>query len=155
MYFWIIISALSVLIDQLSKILVSLNFTQREHLVFIPGIIDLVYVQNTGAAFSIFENYTWILGVVSLLFSVGIVYYMIKTKPKDKLTIISAGLLLGGAVGNGIDRFVRGYVVDFLELAFINFPVFNIADIAITAGAALLIVAALLPEKKTDVKEEE
>ncbi len=155
MYFWIIIAVVVLVLDQLSKLLVSANFTFTDHFTFIPGIIDLVYVQNKGAAFSIFENYTWLLGLISVLFSVAIVVYMLKTKPSDKLTLVSAGLLLGGAIGNGIDRIFRAYVVDFIEFSFFTFPVFNIADIAITVGAGLLIVGMLVFEKKEKVDGEE
>ncbi|MBQ7794513.1 MAG: signal peptidase II, partial [Clostridia bacterium] len=125
MYFWIVIAALVIAVDQLTKLLIVGNFSLTDHFTFIPGIIDIVYVQNKGAAFSMLENFTWFLGLVSVLFSVAIAVYMLKTKPTDKLTIISAGLLLGGAVGNGIDRIFREYVVDFIELVFFNFPVFN------------------------------
>ncbi len=155
MLIWIIIAAAVVLIDQLSKFLVVANFTLTDHFTFIPGIIDLVYVQNTGAAFSIFENYTWILALVSALFSVAIVVYMLKAKPTDRVSIVSAGLLLGGAIGNGIDRIIREYVVDFIEFAFFDFPVFNIADIAITSGAAILIIGMLVLEGKAKKDGEE
>ncbi len=154
MYLWIMISSALVIIDQLFKLFVTASFEFYDSFTFIPYILDIVYVKNTGAAFSIFENHTWILGLVSAIFSVAIVVYMLKAKPKDKITIISAGLLLGGAIGNGIDRIFRGYVVDFIEFSFINFPVFNIADIAITLGACLLILGILLDERKNRSKEE-
>lgn len=148
MYLWIVIASAIVLIDQISKILVSANISFTDQLTLIPGFIDVVYVKNTGAAFSILNEYTWLLGALSLLVSVAIIVYMIKTKPTDKLTVISAGLILGGAVGNGIDRILRQYVVDFLEFAFINFPVFNVADIGITVGACLIILSVLISEKR-------
>jgi len=84
-----------------------------------------------------------------------LILYMVKTKPMDKLTVISAGLVLGGALGNGIDRIVRQYVVDFIEFSFINFPVFNVADIAITVGACLIILSIIISEKESKKDKEE
>ena len=148
MFSWIIIALAVILIDQLSKIFIVSNVQLYEHFTFIPGIIDIAYVKNTGAAFSILDKHTWLLAILSIIVSALIVIYMIKTKPVDKLTVISAGLILGGALGNGIDRIVRQYVVDFIEFSFINFPVFNVADIAITVGACLIILSIIISEKE-------
>ena len=148
MYLWGIIAVLVMVFDQLSKLCINNFVNATDRIVFIPGVLDIVSVTNTGAAFSMLSNHTWILGIVSIVFSIGIIVYMLKKKPQGKLIGISAGLLLGGAVGNGIDRVVRGYVIDFIETSFIEFPVFNIADIAITVGAGLLIVAAMKSEKQ-------
>lgn len=151
MYIWLIIAALTIILDQVSKALIVQNFSLTDHFTFVPGLFDIVYVRNTGAAFSMFENHTWILGAVSVLFSIAIVVYMLKTKPCDKTLILSAGLLLGGALGNGIDRIIRHYVVDFIEFTLFTFPVFNLADVAITIGAVLVVIR-VLAEKET--KEE-
>lgn len=148
MYLWGIIAVLVTVFDQLSKLCINNFVNATDRIVFIPGVLDIVSVTNTGAAFSMLSNHTWILGIVSIVFSIGIIVYMLKKKPQEKLIGISAGLLLGGAVGNGIDRVVRGYVIDFIETSFIEFPVFNIADIAITVGAGLLIIAAMKSEKQ-------
>ena len=91
--------------------------------------------------------HTWLLGQVSAAFCAAIAVYMAKMKFTDKRYQIIGGMLLGGALGNGIDRIFRGFVVDFIELAFIRFPVFNIADIAITLGAVLLVVIITLGDK--------
>ena len=152
MYLWIIVAVIVTVADQLSKLLISNFVDATDRLVFIPGVIDIVSVKNTGAAFSMFSNHTWVLGIVSALFCIGIVIYMIKKKPHGTLFNLTCGLLLGGALGNGIDRIARGFVIDFIETVFIEFPVFNIADIAITIGAALLIILASRSEKK-DIKE--
>ncbi len=148
MFIWLIIAVLTVVLDQVSKALIVSNFSLTDHFTFVPGLFDIVYVQNTGAAFSILNDYTWLLGLVSVLFCVAIVVYMLKYKPTDRVSLISAGLLLGGALGNGIDRVIRYYVVDFIELTLFNFPVFNLADVAITVGAALIILRAAT-EKET------
>ncbi len=151
MYIWLIIATLTIILDQVSKALIVQNFSLTDHFTFVPGLFDIVYVRNTGAAFSIFENHTWILGAISVLFSIAIIVYMFKTKPCDKTLILSAGLLLGGALGNGIDRIIRHYVVDFIEFTLFTFPVFNLADVAITVGAVLVVIR-VLAEKET--KEE-
>lgn len=150
MFIWLIIACLTVVLDQLSKYLIVESFGITDHFTFVPGLIDIVYVKNTGAAFSIFEDHTWILGTISVVFCVAIVIYMLINKPKHKLSLISAGLLLGGALGNGIDRVFRHYVVDFIELTLFTFPVFNLADIAITVGALLIIVYTILYDKDNE-----
>lgn len=147
MYIWLFIAILTIALDQASKAFIVANVSFSEHFTFVPGVFDIVYVKNTGAAFSILENHTWILGAISVVFSIAIVIYMLKAKPAEKLTVVSAGLLLGGAIGNGIDRIFRHYVVDFIELTLFSFPVFNLADVAITVGAALIVFWALTDKK--------
>lgn len=148
MYIWIWVALAVCAADQLSKLLIAANFGVSDRLAVIPGVIDFVYVENTGAAFSLLSSHTWLLGVVSALFCAAIAAYMAKMKFTDKRYVIIGGMLLGGALGNGIDRIFRGYVVDFIEFAFVRFPVFNIADIAITVGAALLVGLVILQKEK-------
>lgn len=148
MYIWIWVALAVCAADQLSKLLIAANFGVSDRLAVIPGVIDFVYVENTGAAFSLLSSHTWLLGVVSALFCAAIAAYMAKMKFTDKRYVIIGGMLLGGAFGNGIDRIFRGYVVDFIEFAFVRFPVFNIADIAITVGAALLVGLVILQKEK-------
>lgn len=143
-----IITLITILIDQISKFLVSTTFSAETQITVIPKVLRLIYVKNTGAAFSIFSEHVEFLGIISALFSVLIIIYAIKTKPEHLIHKLSISLILGGAIGNGIDRIVRGYVIDFIETVFIEFPVFNIADIAITTGAALLIIYMLFFESK-------
>lgn len=143
-----IITLITILIDQISKFLVSTTFSAETQITVIPKVLRLIYVKNTGAAFSIFSEHVEFLGIISALFSVLIIIYAIKTKPEYLIHKLSISLILGGAIGNGIDRIVRGYVIDFIETVFIEFPVFNIADIAITTGAALLIIYMLFFESK-------
>ena len=153
MLLWSLLAGIIIILDQLTKYLVVENIGKTQVVTLIPKVLDLVYVKNTGAAFSIFENHTWILGTISVVFCVAIVIYMLINKPKHKLSLISAGLLLGGALGNGIDRVIRHYVVDFIELTLFTFPVFNLADIAITVGALLIIVYTILYDKDIEAAE--
>ena len=147
MYIWLIVALVLTAADQLSKALIVSNLSETARIVCIPGVVDIVYVENTGAAFSMLSAHTWLLGLVSAAFCAAIAVYMAKMKFADKRYQIIGGMLLGGALGNGIDRLFRGFVVDFIELAFIRFPVFNIADIAITLGAVLLVVIITLGDK--------
>lgn len=147
MYIWLIVALMLTAADQLSKALIVSNLSATARIVCIPGVVDIVYVENTGAAFSMLSAHTWLLGLVSAAFCAAIAVYMAKMKFTDKRYQIIGGMLLGGALGNGIDRIFRGFVVDFIELAFIRFPVFNIADIAITLGAVLLVVIITLGDK--------
>lgn len=147
MFIYSIISLIIIGIDQLSKILVSGNFTHKTDITLIPGLFDLVYRKNTGAAFSILSKHVYLLGIISIIFSIAIIIYVIKFKPSHPLQRTSIALIFAGAVGNGIDRLCRGYVIDFIETTFINFPVFNIADISITIGAVLLILFVILYDK--------
>lgn len=156
MLIWVIISLAVVLLDQGTKLLVIHNIAPTDTISVLPRILNLVYVKNTGAAFSILSGKTFFLSLISLAVCVGIVWYLIKNRPENKLMLLSVSLVLGGAVGNLIDRMLRRSVVDFFEVIFVDFPVFNVADIAITAGAVLLMIYVLFfdREKKSSGKED-
>ena len=147
MLIWMIIAASIVIIDQVAKLLVIANIGPTDCFHIIPGLFDFVYVKNTGAAFSILSDNTMLLSLVSVLFCIGVIVFWYIKKPKDKLFCLSLTMLFAGALGNAIDRIIRGFVVDFISTAFISFPVFNIADIAITGGAAVLIIYMLFFDK--------
>lgn len=148
MYIWGLIAAAVIVLDQASKFFIENTFSLTDSVAFIPGIIDFVFVKNTGAAFSVLAKHTWILAILSVVFSIAILIYLIKEQPKDRLIGVCCGLILGGAIGNGIDRMLRGYVVDFIELTFFRFPVFNIADIAITVGGVIAVLIVMKRDKE-------
>lgn len=148
MVLYTIAALLIIIADQVTKILVSSQFTPTTQIRLIPNIINLVYLKNTGAAFSILTGRVSVLGIVSVLFCIGLIIYVIIKKPKHTLQRTALMLIFSGALGNAIDRIFRGYVIDFIETAFISFPVFNIADIAITVGAALLIIYVIFFDKE-------
>lgn len=105
------------------------------------GLVQFRLVYNTGAAWNIFANMTFMLGVLSLVISLGfLIYSLTWVKKPNWLLTVGAALVFAGGIGNGIDRFMKGYVVDFLELSFVSFPVFNLADVAITVGIVLALV---------------
>ena len=138
-YNWVI---MVFIIDQLSKILVQRTMYLYQNIKIIPNFFSLYYVKNTGAAFSILENATLLLIVISVLFIIFIDNTIKKEEQNlTKLSILSLGMIIGGIFGNLIDRILYRSVIDFLSFSFGNyhFPVFNIADIGITVGVALLL----------------
>ena len=158
MILWSLIVVIIIALDQISKYWVINNIGPTDSITVIPDVIDFVYVKNTGAAFSFLADKTYgiiLLSCISVAFCVGVVWFMIKKKPQNKLLTISLALMLSGALGNVIDRIFRGYVVDFIETTFIKFPVFNVADIAITLGAALVIIFVLFFDKSKNGEEQE
>lgn len=108
------------------------------------GVFHLTYVLNTGAAFSLFRGGVDWLKWLSLLVSVGLIVMALKTPRLTRLEQLGYGAILAGAMGNGIDRFRLGHVVDFLDFRLINFPVFNWADVCINVGIVALIMANFL-----------
>ena len=132
---YFLLAAALVALDQLVKLQVMTHIPVGEHVPFLPYLVDLTYVRNTGAAFSIFSEHTWILAGISLVMSVLLGWCLWKgipfQKPLGRLTVT---LLLAGAVGNLIDRAFRGYVVDMFNVLFMDFAVFNVADICIVVG---------------------
>ena len=158
MVLWSLIVVLIIAVDQLSKYWVVNNIGMQDSISVIPKVIDFVYVKNTGAAFSFLSDKNYgiiVLSCISVLFCIGVLWFMIKQKPKNKLLVISLALMLSGAIGNGVDRIIKGYVVDFIEMIFIDFPVINIADIAITFGAAMIIIYVLFFDKSKSNEEQE
>lgn len=133
-------TALVVGLDQFTKWLVKVYMTPGESLPLIPGFLSLTYVQNQGAAFSIMTGQRVLLLFISALVVLAVVVFNQRCKPDGVWQVISA-LIAGGALGNFIDRIVRGYVVDFLDLGW--WPVFNLADSAICCAAAVFIIVSL------------
>lgn len=145
---WLLVSLAILAADQIVKYLVSVNIGVGETAFSVLNIFDVTYVQNQGAAFSVLSGRTVVLSVISVLFCIAVAVFWIKKKPSNPLLCTSLSLLFAGALGNGIDRIFRGYVVDYINLTFINFPVFNIADIGVTVGAALFILYIIFFDKE-------
>lgn len=131
-------------IDQLTKYLVLAHIADGVPVRFIPEFIQLRYVQNTGAAFSMFSDKTWLLSVITAAIIIVAVILLLMGKVEGKGKQISALLIIAGGLGNLIDRVFRHFVVDFLEFTFMDFAVFNFADICVTIGAAILIIILLI-----------
>ena len=133
MLYAILVVAL-VALDQLVKYLVVQNIPLGTHVPFLPHILDLTYVKNTGAAFSLFAQHTWILTLISLVMSVVLALALVKKFFRHPLGRVCLSLVLAGAVGNLIDRAFQGYVVDMFNVLFMDFAVFNVADICLVVG---------------------
>ena len=138
----IVIAALAGL-DQLIKFLVLTNIKPQNAVPVIDGIIRFRYVENTGAAFSMLSDNTWILSIVTGILIIGIIVYLILGKSSSKLETVSLVMIAAGGIGNLIDRIFRGFVVDFIEYLFMEWGVFNFADILVTVGAVLLVISVL------------
>ena len=138
----IVIAALAGL-DQLIKFLVLTNIKPQNAVPVIDGIIRFRYVENTGAAFSMLSDNTWILSIVTGVLIIGIIVYLILGKSSSKLETVSLVMIASGGIGNLIDRIFRGFVVDFIEYLFMDWGVFNFADILVTVGAVLLVISVL------------
>jgi signal peptidase II len=123
-----------VLLDQLVKYFVLKNIPLGGHVSFLPHLVELTYIQNTGAAFSLFSEHTWMLALVSLVVSVLLATAIWKNLFRHPIGKVTLTLLLAGAIGNLIDRAFRGFVVDMFNVLFINFAVFNVADICVVVG---------------------
>lgn len=143
MLYYLLAAAL-VVMDQLVKFLVRANIPLGDGVPFIPHILQLTYYQNTGAAFSIFEQHTWILTLISAAASVLLIVLLAKRTFNHPFAMVSLALVLAGAVGNLIDRLFLGYVTDMFQTLFMNFPIFNVADICIVCGGIAFCVYFLL-----------
>ncbi|HBB34444.1 MAG TPA: hypothetical protein DC064_22305 [Cyanobacteria bacterium UBA9273] len=139
--FWVA-AAVSLILDQLTKYLVVQNFKLTETLPLWPGVFHLTYVTNTGAAFSLFSQGGGWLRWLSLVVSLGLMALAWFGPALNTFEQLGYGFILGGALGNGIDRFAAGYVVDFLDFRLIKFPVFNLADVFINVGIICLLIAS-------------
>ena len=137
------IAAAVVLLDQLSKAWALAHLAGRGVMPLLPGLLQQRLVFNTGAAFSMLEGNAAGLGLVSALVAIGLVLWIQTAGTMSRWQSIGMGLLLGGAIGNGLDRWRLGSVVDFLEFVPITFPVFNVADVAINLAVACLVIDLL------------
>ncbi len=139
-FFWLV-AIISLIFDQLTKSWVVQNFQLDDTMPVWSGVFHFTFVRNTGAAFSLFTQSTGWLRWLSLIVSIGLMVLAAFGPYMNKWDQLGYGFILGGALGNGIDRFFRGYVIDFLDLRLIHFPVFNIADISINLGLLCLAIA--------------
>ncbi|WP_181256662.1 signal peptidase II [Merismopedia glauca] len=138
---------LSLITDRLTKYWIVKTIPFKASWVFIPGLFNLTYVRNKGAAWSLFsDNGSW-LRWLSLAVSLGLVAFALWGPVLKRWEQAGWGLILGGAIGNGIDRFIDGSVVDFIEFRLFEFPVFNIADTSINIGIICLLIASFRQPK--------
>lgn len=140
-----------ILIDQISKWLIVEKMDIYESIVIIENFFNITSHRNKGAAWGILQDQMIFFYIITFIVVLGIIYYMQKYALQSSLLGTALGLLLGGAVGNFIDRLFRKEVVDFLDFKIINYnyPIFNIADSALVVGVGLLIIYTIIDERKS------
>lgn len=151
---WIIIIAATVVIDQVTKVFATEFLMGKPPFELIPGIFRFTYVENRGAAFGMLSDNRWVFMIISTIAIVALLIYLWKFPPESRLACMAMSMIIGGGIGNMIDRVALGYVVDFLD--FCAFPtlwmwVFNMADAFVCVGAGLLmlwLVLSMIEESK-------
>ena len=134
--YFLSLSIFIILIDQFTKYLIIYNDKLLINKDFLLFKLDIV--KNYGAAFNIFSGNRIFLSLISIIFSILLIYLMLNKNTLKSIDLYSYSFILGGTIGNGIDRILKGFVIDFINLNIINFPVFNIADISINIGLIFL-----------------
>jgi signal peptidase II len=150
MHWYYVIALIIIGIDQLTKWIVVKSMELGEQITIIENFFYLTSHRNSGAAWGILEGQMIFFYIVTVIVVIGIIYYMQKYAKYDKLLAIGLSLILGGAIGNFIDRVFHQEVVDFADFIIFNydFPIFNVADSALTIGVVLVIIATIIDEMK-------
>lgn len=147
MFLYYILALLIIGIDQITKYLTVMSIDLYEVVEVIPNILSWMYLRNTGAAWSILEGQMWFFYIVTFIVVIVVVYYLQKYGDQSRLLSLSLSFVLAGSVGNVLDRIRLGYVVDMIRVEFIDFPIFNVADMSLFVGVALLILYVFLDER--------
>ena len=170
MIYCLILSIAVVLLDQISKIIVVNTMELGEVIPVIKNVFNLTYIENRGAAFGMLSEQRWIFMIVSVVAIVAIFLFIWKEKPRSMWIKSCRGAIVGGGIGNMIDRVFRGSVVDFIDADFVqyphpsfeggfkltmtDFPIFNVADCFITVGCAVMVVYLIFFEIPREAKAE-
>ncbi len=168
MIFCLVVAALVVILDQITKLLVVENIPKGAVIEIIEDVFNLTYIENTGAAFGMLSGHRWVFMVISVVAIIAICFYLWKDKPESYWVKLPLAFILGGGIGNMIDRSFRGSVVDFIDADFVqypqvsfdggfsislrDFPIFNVADCFITVGCAMLVCYLIFVELRTELK---
>ncbi len=153
---YIITAAIVLVADILTKILAVKKLAPVYSVKVIKNILNFTYVENKGIAFGMFSGGRFAFIAITIAILILIILIIFKTPKEKRSAFLKFGgaLVVGGAIGNLVDRVLYGYVVDFIEVKFIDFPVFNVADIAVCIGAGLLLIHYLFIDGKNNVREE-
>ena len=144
-FYFILISLIIILFDQYTKNIITQNyksFINKDLILF-----SLDYVKNFGAAFNLLSGSRIFLSTISISITIILIYIILNKNDISNIDLLSYSFILGGTIGNGYDRISKGYVIDFINLNFINFPVFNVADISINIGLVLIIYSYIKNKK--------
>lgn len=151
MYYIIIIVA--VLLDQIVKYMIRTNMDLYESIPVIDGVFHITYIQNTGAAFSMFSGHTGLLALITVIITIGILVYLFKLRKDGHWGLmLSLCLIVAGGLGNIVDRVSLKYVVDFLDLRI--WPIFNLADVYVCCGCGLLVIYVFFIEPKLNAQKD-
>jgi signal peptidase II len=142
----------SILVDQIVKIIISSTMSVGETIPVIKDIFHFTYIRNEGAAFGMLSEHRWVFMIISSVAIVAMCIYLFKFCKERMLTRIGIALVIGGGIGNMIDRIFLGYVVDMIDCRFIDFYVFNVADSCVCVGAGIVFLGVLLDTIK-EIKE--
>jgi len=138
------------ILDQAAKFFAAGLLQSVKTLPLWENVFHFTYVENPGAGWGIFSDHTWLLTVVTFVVIVAAVTYMVVKRPTNRLLVTGVTFMIGGAVGNLIDRVRLGYVIDFFDFTLIDFPVFNIADCFITVGAIIFVIYVIFFSDKKE-----
>jgi signal peptidase II len=151
--FALVLSLCIVAIDQVIKLFVADLLPTMGRVTAIPHILDLTYVENRGVAFGMFKDMRWIFVAFTAIVICILLYILIFKKIKSKLFYVASAMIIGGGIGNLIDRIFYGYVIDYLQLSFFS-PVCNFADYCITVGTVLLVIYLIFFSDSKGKKDE-
>lgn len=150
--FYYVIALLVLGLDQLTKWWIVKNMHYGQSITVVENFFYITSHRNRGAAFGILQNQMWFFVIITIAVIIAVVYYMQKHAKNQPLLRLALGLVLGGAIGNFLDRIFRKEVVDFLDVKFssYNYPIFNVADSALVVGVILIFIQTLLESKKKE-----
>ena len=151
----LLIILLVIVADQLTKYITVRYLKPLSTVPILEDVFSLTYVENRGAAFGILQNQRWFLIILPILIISVAIIFLIKNRNESLLSRISLAIILGGAIGNLLDRIFRTYVVDMFEFTFIQFPVFNVADMAVVCGTIILALQLLFYQETSDSDEKQ
>lgn len=151
----ILIPLIGIVADQIVKYWAATDLQVRGTIPLWEGVFHLTYCENTGAAFSMFSGQRWMLLAVTIVLLVGLLYALCKNWMQNAFGRMSLRLIISGAIGNMIDRFLLGYVVDLFDFRLINFPIFNVADILLCVGVGMMVLYILFMEPKIEKAKKE
>ena len=149
---YVLLIAGLVAVDQVVKFLVRANIPLHGSVELIPHVMDLTYVRNTGMAFSLFEEHTWVLAVLSAVVAAALILMLVKKVVTHPFGAVALSVVIAGAIGNLIDRVAFGFVTDMFRTLFVNFAVFNVADICVVVGGIAFCVYFLFFFEKYEKK---
>ncbi|MBQ3490319.1 MAG: signal peptidase II [Clostridia bacterium] len=155
MLLWILIITASVILDQVTKLIVVNTMEYGQSIVLIKKIFSFQYIHNYGAAWGMFSDHRWVFMVITSLALIAMPIILYRYRKLHFLFGLSLSLFIGGAIGNMIDRIFLGYVVDFLQFTFIDFPIFNVADICVVFGAIIMMIYVIFFDKELFVDKKQ